>query len=254
VAIPPGFDRVQVMNRLVPWTPLLLALSASSPFWCGESTGLASYRQSAYDEWPRTGTPPLLADESVFTSFVERLVAAGCLEDGRSIWWTIRPSTRYPTLELRITDACTDLEETIAIAAAYRCLVRSALVGELSGAPAEYDRELVEESRWRAKRHGLAALLIHPDSGKPALAAHLVAELVDRLREQARALSCERELSFLRDVVETGGGAARQAALFDLMRAEGASPRAAVQVVVEDLIARTTAAPFLRPASGWSAA
>ena len=124
VAVPPGMDRVALMNRVMPWLPAFLALSTSSPFWNRAATGLLSYRQAAYDEWPRTGIPDTFENEAEYARFVALLVAGGAARDASYLWWAIRPALRYPTLELRICDACTRLDDTLAIAALYRCLLR----------------------------------------------------------------------------------------------------------------------------------
>ena len=239
VAIPAGVDRIGVMNRIVPWTPLLLALSASSPFWRGEDTGLASYRQSAYDEWPRSGTPPLLADDGAYAAYVARLVASGCIADPRSIWWTMRPSALYPTLELRITDACPELDDTLSIAALYRCLVRAALAGDAIA----FDRDLVEENRWRAKRGGTAAILLHPLGGEAVTVPDLAEWLLRSLRPHAVALDCEAELAHVNAICASGNAAERQLAVFATARAAGYDAREALRHVVDDLLLRTEGSP-----------
>ncbi|MBN8478935.1 MAG: carboxylate-amine ligase, partial [Burkholderiales bacterium] len=168
VAVPEGVDRVALMNRVMPWLPAFLALSTSSPFWNREPTGLYSYRQAAYDEWPRTGIPDPFADEGEYAEFVRRLVAGGAAADASMLWWAIRPALRYPTLELRICDACTRLDDALAIAALYRCLVR-ALVRTPApvAARAPFERRLIDENRWRAKRFGLDATFLALDGGEP---------------------------------------------------------------------------------------
>ncbi|MGO4779141.1 YbdK family carboxylate-amine ligase, partial [Lysobacter sp. 2RAB21] len=105
VQLPDGVDRVQVMNRAMPWLPLLLALSTSSPFWDRGNTGLMSYRQAMYDEWPRTGIPDFFEDEADYDAFAAVLQRAGAIADAGSLWWAIRPSPNFPTVELRIADA-----------------------------------------------------------------------------------------------------------------------------------------------------
>lgn len=235
VAIPPGIDRVRVMNRVVPWTPLVLALSASSPFWRGERTGLASYRQSAYDEWPRSGTPPLLAAERDYDRLVARMIGSGCISDARSVWWTIRPASRYPTLELRIADACTELDDALCIAALFRCLVRAALAdGDDS-----FERVFVEENRWRAKRDGVDAVLLPPHGGTAMPMIECAEDLVQRLRPHAVALDCEPELAHVHAICAAGGGARRQLAVFDEAQLAGAGVRESLRRVIDDLVART---------------
>ena len=124
VEIPRPEKRVDLMNRLLPYMPVLLALSASSPFWQGRDTGLAAYRMSAFGEMPRTGLPDLFRDDKDYTRYVDTMTRAGAIADASFLWWTLRPSIHFPTLELRVADTCTRVEDTLAIAALYRCLVR----------------------------------------------------------------------------------------------------------------------------------
>src|SRR5262245_36979527 len=124
VELPDPDQRVDVMCRITPYLPLFLALSTSSPFWQSARTGLKGYRLAAYDELPRSGVPPLFRTKDEFEAYVEAMVRAGVIEDSSFIWWAIRPSLNHPTLELRAPDCCTLVEDSLAIAALYRSLVR----------------------------------------------------------------------------------------------------------------------------------
>ena len=237
---PPGVDRVVLMNRLLPWLPAFLALSTSSPFWKRRRTGLMSYRQAAYDEWPRTGTPDLFADEPAYLAFVEALVAAGAIKDASYIWWTIRPSARYPTLEMRITDSCTALEDALCIAALYRCLLRALVrtparaVG--SGA---YVRLVAEENRWRAKRYGLDDGFLAPTRGALVPFETMLGELLAFVAEDAAVLECEAELAHVRTILRRGTSAHRQLAIYQAHRDRGETRLASLKHVVDWLIERT---------------
>ena len=125
VAVPDVDTRINLIMRLTPFLPLLLALSTSSPFWQGHLTGLVGYRLAAYDELPRTGLPELFRTNDDYDDFVEALVGAKIIPDASYIWWAIRPSLNYPTIELRVADSCTRLDDAVAIAALFRCLVRA---------------------------------------------------------------------------------------------------------------------------------
>lgn len=156
VAPPPTQDRVDVMNRILAFTPIFLALSCSSPFWNRQGTGLMSYRQAAYDEWPRTGIPEFFAGEADYNAFVQQLVQAGVIENASYLWWSVRVSATFPTIELRIADACTDVRDALCIADLFRCLVRAAVRNSSLGrARMSTTRLLIEENRWQAKRHGV---------------------------------------------------------------------------------------------------
>src|SRR6187431_1088704 len=124
VELPDPDDRVDVMMRMLPYLPLFVALSTSSPFWNSRPTGLKGYRLAAYDELPRTGVPELFRSKDEFDAYVSALVRAGVMEDSSYVWWAIRPSLNHPTLELRAPDSCTLVEDSIALAALYRTLVR----------------------------------------------------------------------------------------------------------------------------------
>ncbi len=124
VEFPDPSRRIDVMTRLLPYLPLFIALSTSSPFWQGRATGLKGYRLAAYDELPRTGLPELFRTTQDYDAYVDAMVRSGAMQDASHLWWAIRPSLKYPTLELRAADSCTRLDDSVAIAALYRVLVR----------------------------------------------------------------------------------------------------------------------------------
>ncbi len=195
VEVPRPEDRVDLMNRMLPYTPLLLALSASSPFWQGQETGLAAYRLSVWGEMPRTGLPDLFRDAAEYESYVATMVRCGAIADASFLWWTLRPSIHFPTLELRVADSCTRLEDALAIAALYRCLVRLAvrrpdLNRGLTGA----SRALVSENLWRAQRDGVHASFIDEPSGTAMPFATYLDAVIAEIAEDAEALGCEPEI------------------------------------------------------------
>ena len=242
VAVPPGVDRVQLMNRAMPWLPAFLALSTSSPFWNREPTGLLSYRQAAYDEWPRTGIPDHFADEAEYARFVELLVAGGAARDSSYLWWAIRPAGRFPTLELRICDACTRVADTVAIAMLYRCLLRLLVRRPQLAAPwTPFTRRLIDESRWRAKRHGLDAEFLSLDGSPPVPCRTAIERLLEAVAEDAQALGCEGPLMRIRALMAEGTSAHLQLALFRARRAKGDTAFEALQFVVDWLVATTVA-------------
>ena len=240
VAVPAQTDRVALMNRVMPWLPVFLALSTSSPFWDREPTGLMSYRQSAYDEWPRTGIPDHFRDEVEYAQFVQQLVAAGAIKDAGYLWWAIRPALNYPTLELRICDACTRLEDTLAIASLYRCLVRLLVRRpELARPWSPFTRRLIDENRWRAKRFGTEAEFLALDGGPRTSCKALVGALLDDVAEDARHLHCEPALARVRGLLDEGTSAHLQLKLFREAQRKGQTRVQALQTVVDWLIAAT---------------
>src|SRR5262249_60340192 len=150
-----GEERVEIMSRTLPYLPLFIALSTSSPFWQSQPTGLMGYRLAAYDELPRTGIPELLRSREEFDAYVEALTRAGIIEDASYVWWAIRPSLKHPTLELRAPDSCTFVDDSIAIAALYRSLARMLVRDPLRNADlSPVDRATIVEMKWQALRDG----------------------------------------------------------------------------------------------------
>jgi carboxylate-amine ligase len=198
------------------YLPELLALSANSPFWQGRPTGLASTRAHILEDLPRTGLPPALASFANFEQLVERGVRAGCFPDYTHIWWDIRPHPHYGTIEVRICDAQTRVENISAMAALIQSLV--ATLGsafECGEIPRTSPDILLEENRWRAARDGLEAQLIDvaEDTERPAVDAIRV--LVDRCAPAADALGCAEELELVEHILVDGNGADTQRRIYD---------------------------------------
>lgn len=243
VEVPRPEARVDLMNRLLPAMPLLLALSASSPFWQGQATGMAAYRLSVFGALPRTGLPDLFDGPEDYARYVDAMVRAGSIQDASFLWWTLRPSIRYPTLELRVADSCTLLGHTLAIAALYRCLVRLAdrrpeWNRGLTGA----SRALVAENLWRAQRDGVRAELIDVATGDAHPFAACLDAALASVAEDADALGCAAEAAAAREIVEGGTSADRQATAFSEARRRGLEEREAAGAVVDWLAAATAGA------------
>ena len=240
VAVPPEVDRVKLMNRAMPWLPLFLALSTSSPFWNRHRTGLLSYRQAMYDEWPRTGIPDFFEDQAQYDGFATLLAQNNAIEDAGSLWWAIRPALHYPTLELRIADGCTRLRDSLALASLFRCLIRLLVRRPHHGAArSPITRRVIDENRWRAKRFGIAARFID-ETGGPALP---LPQTLQRLREDvaedADALDCHDDLAQLDAILADGTSADLQLAIYDRRREQGENHRQALDGVVDWLLATT---------------
>jgi len=240
VAVPGGVDRIDVMNRAIRWLPLFLALSTSSPFWNGRATGLLSYRQSLYDEWPRSGLPDFFENEADYDAFIARLQRAGAIEDGSELWWAIRPAARYPTLELRVADACTRVEDGVAIAALFRCLV-AALVEhpELGAHRTSHTRRIVDENRWRAKRDGVDAKFIGPSSSDVVSVAEVLRDLLTLIDDEIQELQCTRVVPILLRLVDRCTSAHEQLKIYESCRTAGESRAAALRAVLQWLESAT---------------
>ena len=232
--------RIDLMNQANYFLPHLLMLSTSSPFWRGEDSGLKSYRVSVFDELPRTGLPSRFASWSEYQRHVDVLVGAGLIEDASMIWWDIRPSARFPTLEMRITDVCPFLDDAVAVAALYQCVIR--MLWRLRRGNQRwriYDRMLIEENRWRAKRYGIDEGLVDFGKGEVVGCAALLDELIELTAEDASALDCEDEILHCRTIIARGTSAHRQLATYAAALAAGSSSEQAVHDVVDMLIEET---------------
>lgn len=241
VEVPAGVDRVRLMNRLMPWLPLFLALSTSSPFWNRRRTGLLSYRQAAYDEWPRTGIPDTFADEADYARFVELLVDTGAMTDAGMLWWGIRPALRFPTLELRIADACTHVEDSVAIATLFRCLVRAHVRDPAPGMHATTaTRRIIDENRWRAKRYGIDAEFIDEERRITIPARRWLDDLLTYMQDDIAALRCDDLRSMIDRIYQRGTSAGQQLRVYRERRDAGASRTDALRTVVDWLVAATS--------------
>ena len=233
--------RVEVMHALRGYLAVFLALSCSSPFYGGRLTGLKSYRQMAIGALPRTGTPPPMRTRGEYDAVVERYRAIEAITDGTELWWDIRPSANYATIELRICDICPRIEDAVAVAALYACLIRH-LNAKLDAGERldELSPESVEEGRWIAQRYGTFAFLPHPNgSGGRIDVAEMVDELVTTLREDARALGCEAQLARIPRIIAEGNSADRQEDVYRQAMLDGADSPEALRAVVDSVIAET---------------
>ena len=233
---------IDLMNQVGYLLPHLLALSTSSPFWRGEDSGLKSYRLAVFNELPRTGLPDHFESFGEYQRHLKRLVAAGLIEDASKLWWDVRPSARFPTLEMRITDIPTRLDDTIAIAALYQWIL--SMLWRLRTENQRwrvYPRMLVGENRWRAQRHGLDAGLVDFGKGEIVACAALFEELIALTAPDAARLGCVAEVASVRAILARGTSAHRQLAVFADALASGAPRRDALDAVVDWLIAETAA-------------
>ena len=241
IGIPDDELRIDLLNQASYFLPHLLALSTSSPFWQGDNTGLKSYRLAVFDEMPRTGTPERFASWGEYRRHVDILVGAGLIGDATKLWWDLRPSDRFPTLEMRITDCCTTLEDTLSIAALFRCLLR--MLWRLKRENQRwrlYARMLIDENRWRAQRYGSDQGLV--DFGRSAIVsyAELLEEILTLVDQDARRFGCLAEVTHAREILSRGTSADRQLAAFERALSAGATRDDALAAVVDWLIAETT--------------
>ena len=240
VGIPDDDLRIDLLNQVSYFLPHLLALTTSSPFWQGQDTGLKCYRLSVFDALPRTGLPERFESHAEYTRHVAALVNAGLIEDASKIWWDIRPHSRFPTLEMRIADICTRLEDGITVAALYMCLL-SMLIRLRRGNQRwrVYANMLVRENCWRAQRHGFDRGLVDFGKGRIVEFPALLDEIIDLVREDAERLDCVAEVEGAREIVRRGTSAHRQLACYAQAKQSGTSDAEAIRAVVDWLIKET---------------
>ncbi len=232
--------RIDLMNQLRYFLPHLLALSTSSPFWHGYDMEMHSSRLTIFDSMPRTGIPERYESWAEYQRVVDSLVAAEVIEDGTKIWWDMRPSARFPTLEMRITDICTRMEDALCIAALYQSLLRMlSRMREKNTRWRVYPRVLLEENRWRAEKYGVTDSLIDLGRGRQIPYATLIEEIIDLVSEDAEALGCLNEVLHARTIVAEGNSAQRQRAVFTKVQKDGADAPEALKAVVDMLIEDT---------------
>lgn len=235
----PGL-RIDLFNQASYFLPHLLALSTSSPFWQGRDTGLKSYRLTVIDNLPRTGLPPQVASYAEYERMIGILTGTGIIEDATKIWWDLRPSARFPTLEMRICDVATLLDDAISIAALYLCTLRMLYrLRRLNQRWRQYDRFLINENRWRAQRYGLDEGLIDFGRGELVPYASLLSELISLVAPDAEALGCLAEVEAAHGIIERRTSADRQRRVFAAAVGADKTERQALEAVVDDLIAGT---------------
>ena len=254
VGVPAGHDRMQLINRVLYWLPLLLALSASSPLWMGQATGYMSYRRVICGEWPHMGLPEPLQDWSAYQRYRALLQRTGALAAEGDFWWAIRPSRRFPTVELRICDACPELEDALCLAGLFRHLVEHCL--QSAHQVASISRELrwvTQENYWRALRYGRLAEFIGVHEQQPVTALGWLSQL--QCCYPAQTLDGEWAFNRAERILREGSSADLQLASLRQAREGGASSSQALNAVVDQVLAQargqsgpqpTTAALALR--------
>lgn len=229
--------RADLMRQMGYFLPHLLALSTSSPFWNGRDSGLASYRISVFDNLPRTGLPPQFESWDDYQRSVQVLVNLGVIEDTSRIWWDLRPSSRFPTLETRIMDVQPRIQDTLTLAALTQCLMR--MLWRLRKQNQRwriYENFLIGENRWRAQRYGVSEGLIDYGAAEIMPFATIINDLIDLLQQDAEALGCLPELVRMREIVEHGNSTERQRATRQQAARNGQDETAQMRAVVHHLI------------------
>jgi len=231
VAMPDKQTTIDMMNMVRYFLPHLLALSTSSPFWMGRNTGLKSYRTTVFRRFPRTGVPELFESWSAYENFVNLLVKLNSIDNGKKIWWDVRPHPTFGTLEFRMCDVTTKVEEAVAIAALTQAIVvklHRLYTGNMSFRL--YRRALIEENKWRAARYGIEGKLI--DFGKEAEVPmrELAAELLEFVDDVVDDLGSRSAVEYVHTILREGTSAERQLRVYQ----ETGDLKAVVRHLVEE--------------------
>ncbi|MDI1330389.1 carboxylate-amine ligase [Pseudomonas sp.] len=246
VEVPGHVDRIQVMNEVLPWLPLLLALSTSSPFWDGADSGFMSYRQTACDEWPRMGIPEFFEDQSAYEAYVAMLIRTGTIKQAGDCWWGLRPAAKYPTLEMRMTDACPRLDDVLCIASLFRLLVAHAIDQPRPGLSySQVSQWILKENRWRAKRSGIHAAFIVEGYDRPFSAAQWLFRAQQILGDTAQKMGVEDVFAQARRILRDGTSADLQRRVYARALRGGGDVDAALSQVVDQLLMETSQAPCI---------
>jgi glutamate---cysteine ligase / carboxylate-amine ligase len=245
VEVPEPDHRVQIMHRMVPFLPLLLALSTSSPFWAGCETGLLGYRNAANDALPRTGFPEMFQSAKEYEAYIAALVEPKIIPDSTYVWWALRPCLHHPTLELRITDCCTSTDDAVAIASLYRALVRRLVRDRsLNGEFSAVTRALSEENRWRAQRYGTEGTYIDVATREAKPFKTVLEETITLIADDIDALRIAPQIEHLRAIQKRGTSAHLQLELYRCLLKCGRRHRQALLDVAKWLRVSTEAGEF----------
>lgn len=232
--------RIDLMNQVTYFLPHILALSSSSPFWEGDDTGLKSYRPAVFRALPRTGIPDEFNDWAEYQRHVQVLVETGVIEDSTKLWWDIRPSARYPTLEMRSSDICTRYLDGISIAALYQALLVMLYDRRTHNQKWRvYSRMLIAENNWRAQRYGVEEPLIDFGRGELVPMTQLAEEMISHVGGFASSLGSLDDILRIRDIAANGTSADRQRGAYQAAVAGGASNEEALRAIVDHLIEET---------------
>lgn len=232
--------RIDLMNQVSYFLPHLLALSTSSPFWRGGDTGMMSYRLTVFDGLPRTGLPDRFTSAAEYERLVSQMVDTGLIKDATRIWWDIRPSARFPTLEMRIPDVCTRLDDCLTITALYQCIL--SMLYRLRKDNQRwrlYPMVLIQENRWLAQRYGSESEMGDFGRGERVPMAELVEEIIELVREDAERLDCVAEVEHTRSIIRRGTSAHRQLHVYNAALKYGADEADALKAVVDMLCEET---------------
>src|SRR5260370_5929603 len=226
-------EAVDVMNQARYFLPHLYALSVNSPFWLGQNTGLKAYRQMIFERFPRTGIPDAFESLSEYDDYLKLLVATSCIDIAKKIWWDIRLHPFFNPIELRICDAQSRVDDTVALAALMQAIVvKLHKLRKQNVTFRNYPRRLIDENRWRASRYGLDGELIDFGRGCEVDERELLHEMLDFLSTEVDELDLHHEVAHIDDIIREGTGADRQLRVWERTRGD-------LKAVVDHIISET---------------
>ncbi len=245
VGIPNPERAIQIMNAIRYLLPHVLAISTSSPFWLGVHTGLKSYRSEVFARFPRTGIPDYFESRGAFDHYVELLVKTGCIDNGKKIYWDVRPHPLFSTLEFRICDIPTRVDDTIAIAALFQAMV--AKVNKLLDQNLTFrlhHKMLIEENKWRAVRFGLDGKMIDFGKGTEVPVRELIRELLEFVDDVIDDLRSRKEIRHIRTILDRGTSADEQLRVWDETEDINAVVDRLIELTMENVPREITPAAF----------
>lgn len=232
VGIPDREEAIDVMNQARYFLPHLYALSVNSPFWLGQNTGLKAYRQMIFERFPRTGIPDAFDSLSEYEDYLELLVSTNCIDNAKKIWWDVRLHPFFNTIEFRICDAQSRVDDTIALAALMQTIVVKLFKLRRQNVTfRNYPRRLIDENRWRAGRYGLDGKLIDFGRKREMEERELLHEMLQFLAEEVEELGNQREIEHIERIIREGTGADRQLAVWERTQD--------MKAVVDQIVAET---------------
>ena len=228
--------RIELINQMNYFLPHLLALSTSSPFWRGKNMGLKSYRLSLFDNLPRSGPPEVFSSYAEYERIIEVLLSSGAIDNPAKIWWDIRPSTKWPTMEMRITDICTSIDDAVCIASLTRCIARSLYRLRCQNQSwRKYPQILLKQNRWMAQRAGISDGLIDFGQGVIKPFASLADELIEFVRDDMEYFDCCNDIEHIHTILQRGTSADRQNDVYNQAMQENKSHEEALAEVKQFL-------------------
>ncbi len=232
--------RIELMNQMTYFLPHLLAISTSSPFWRGKNMGLNCYRLSLFDNLPRSGTPERFSSFAEYQRLINTLLESGAIDNPAKIWWDLRPSSKWPTVEMRVTDICTQVDDAVCIASLTRCLFRALYRLRCENQSwRKYPYILINQNRWMAQRHGISEGLIDFGQRKTRSYPDLADEMLEFIKADMDHFNCQQEVEHIYNIIKKGTSADRQIEIFTNALEQTNSSEEALMAVKKFLMQET---------------